>query len=71
MTKKIHDLFQINTVVFTNRKQYVQEGKTKSSLRSIVISGVRHCSILVPLFFLLFINNLPNSNLMNTDLEST
>jgi len=42
----------------SNRKQYVQRGNIKSSLNSI-ISGV-------PLFFLIFINDLPESNSMKS-----
>jgi len=44
----------------SNRKQYVQGGNSKSSLNSI-ISGLPQGSILNPLLFLIFINDLPKS----------
>jgi len=57
--------FKLIQSYFSNRKQYVQEGNTKSSLKSI-ISGVSQGSFLSPMFFLIFINDLPNSSRMKT-----
>jgi len=55
--------FKLIQSYFSNRKQYVKEGNTKSSLKSI-ISEVPQGSILDSLFFLMFINDLPNSSFM-------
>jgi len=68
LTKLEHYGVRVNTFKHVQsylfgRKQYVRGGNTKSSIKSI-IAGLSHDWILGAIFFLLFINDLPSSNLI-------
>ena len=46
---------------FQNRKQFVQYNNYVSSSANIITCGVPHGSILGPLFFIFYVNDLPNA----------
>ena len=53
----ISNSLQLLENYLTNRKQYIEFEKHKSDLKNITI-GVPQCSIIGPLFFIIYINNI-------------